>query len=235
VQSVVSQDCENFEYIIQDGASSDYTLEIVDEVLHRDGNNVSKIIVSEPDSGVYDAMNRAVKKARGKYVIFMNAGDVFYCEETLSRVVEELKAKGGDVLYGRHVVYAEGYQSNEISPKPLGSLWKRMVFSHQSMFAKRELMLNYPFDVDNLSADHSQIYRMYRSGINFREIDLCICKYLDGGLSVKGYRKSIYNRFRGVFEVGGFNCKEKIMLVFYYFVIFILEPTIYSYRKWRRG
>lgn len=235
VSSVIGQKNCSFEYLVQDGVSSDSTLNIAGELLRDAPESVEISVISEKDAGVYDAMNRAVKRAKGDYIIFMNAGDVFYSEDTLSKVCAILTAKPVDVLYGRHVIYSGNHVSDEITPKPIGCLWKRMVFSHQSMFAKRSLLAKFPFDVESLSSDHTQIYEMYSNDAVFYETDLCICRYLDGGLSVQHYRRSISDRLLGVLKVDGVMRFRSLQVVFYYILIFFVEPAIYEIRRRRKN
>ena len=96
IQSVISQTYRNVEYILVDGKSKDNTLSIADtykEWIH--------CLVSEPDKGLYDAMNKGIRLATGDYLCFLNAGDKFHDQDTLQRMVDSLKE--GElpyVLYG---------------------------------------------------------------------------------------------------------------------------------------
>lgn len=84
--SVINQTYKNFEYIVIDGASSDGTLEIIDKYKE----NISYIL-SESDKGVYEAMNKGLKRATGDFIFFLNANDAFYDEHILEKVVQTLK------------------------------------------------------------------------------------------------------------------------------------------------
>jgi len=95
LQSVACQTCDDFEYIVIDGVSTDRTLEIIEKYK----SHISKF-VSEPDKGIYDAMNKGAKMAEGEYVVFLNADDVFIHENVLSLVVEKMKNKKADLYYG---------------------------------------------------------------------------------------------------------------------------------------
>jgi glycosyltransferase involved in cell wall biosynthesis len=85
LESVASQTCKDFEYIVVDGKSTDRTLEIIDEIAGQ-ARNDGFIVVSEPDKGLYDAMNKGLRIATGDYVWFLNAGDTFYNENTLQEI-----------------------------------------------------------------------------------------------------------------------------------------------------
>ena len=95
LQSVACQNCTDFEYIVVDGVSTDKTLEIIEKYK----NHITKFI-SEPDKGIYDAMNKGAKMAEGDYIVFLNADDVFIHENLLSLVVEKMNNKKADLYYG---------------------------------------------------------------------------------------------------------------------------------------
>lgn len=155
ILSVVSQTYHNIEYIIVDGASKDRTLSIVNK--YRDK---IQAVVSEPDKGLYDAMNKGLKMAKGEYVCFLNAGDTFHEDDTLQLIVHQLNKSNvlPDVIYGetalvdaqRHFVRMRRLQT----PDTLN--WKSfrqgMLVCHQAFIAKRALTetydLNYRFSAD---------------------------------------------------------------------------------------
>jgi Glycosyltransferases involved in cell wall biogenesis len=155
ILSVVSQTYHNIEYIIVDGASKDRTLSIVNK--YRDK---IQAVVSEPDKGLYDAMNKGLKMAKGEYVCFLNAGDTFHEDDTLQLIVHQLNKSNvlPDVIYGetalvdaqRHFVRMRRLQT----PDTLN--WKSfrqgMLVCHQAFIAKRALAetydLNYRFSAD---------------------------------------------------------------------------------------
>ena len=106
IQSIVTQSYKNVEYIIVDGGSTDGTLTIVNkykEHIHT--------IVSEPDKGLYDAMNKGIKLATGDYLCFLNAGDGLHEDDTLLRIVHSLTGTIlPDVIYGEtDIVDDEGH------------------------------------------------------------------------------------------------------------------------------
>ena len=100
IQSVITQTYHHIEYIVVDGASKDSTLQIAEK--YR--TNISKLI-SEPDKGLYDAMNKGIGMATGDYLIFLNAGDCFHDDSTLQRIVSGLKGlELPDIIYGNTAI-----------------------------------------------------------------------------------------------------------------------------------
>lgn len=138
VQSVVSQTCNDFEYIIIDGASTDKTLEIIS----RYGNKISKVI-SEKDGGIYEAMNKGIANATGDYIVFLNADDVFLHENVLKLAAE--KMNDGKALYYGDLVFIEkntgkinNRRQNNVNYIYLcgGMLFHPTIFASKKLFEK---------------------------------------------------------------------------------------------------
>lgn len=106
IQSVITQTYKNVEYIIVDGGSTDRTLSIVDHY-----RTMIQHVVSEPDKGLYDAMNKGIRLATGDYICFLNAGDELHEDDTLQQMVHSLtESELPDVLYGEtSIVDEEGH------------------------------------------------------------------------------------------------------------------------------
>ncbi|MGB4839007.1 MAG: glycosyltransferase family 2 protein, partial [Saprospiraceae bacterium] len=135
--SVAEQTFTDYEHLIIDGASDDTTLEVVKKY---ERNQLR--VFSEPDKGLYDAMNKAIQKAKGEYIIFLNAGDVFYDEGTLTQVFT--KSNGEDFIYGNTVVVGKGGKTRPYHKKKpdqsvvsYRSFINGMVICHQSMIVRR--------------------------------------------------------------------------------------------------
>lgn len=110
IKSVINQSYKNIEYIIQDGGSTDGTLELINKY-----NEQITSIESNKDNGIYDAMNKAVTKASGDYVIFMNCGDEFSTNTTLEDVANGID-DNIDVIYG-HTILFDGESKKLCCPK----------------------------------------------------------------------------------------------------------------------
>ncbi len=179
ILSVLNQTYSNVEYIIIDGVSTDGTIDIINKYRDR-----IAYFVSEPDKGIYDAMNKGIKAATGDWINFMNAGDVFYKNSTIDEVFcgnaysEEIK-----VLYGDVVIKA-GVQ-NEYVKHIKVSDESEIAFSinHQSCFTKRDILFAIGFDTTyKIAADANSFFEIYRRGYSFEHIPIPISIYdnMDG-------------------------------------------------------
>ncbi len=195
---------EWIEFIIIDGGSNDSTLPFLKNEIQR---RPHLHYTSEPDEGIYDAMNKGLRRATGEYVIFMNAGDRFYSETTISTLIENILEDHRDIYYGETILVDKMY--NELGTRsdyttrklPLSlsvsSFRKGMVVCHQSFVVKRALAPL--FRADNLSADLDwMITCVQRSKSCFR-IPFYISSYLTGGTSQQQKIRSWVDRF-GVFK-----------------------------------
>ena len=187
ILSVVSQTYHNIEYIIVDGASKDRTLSIVNK--YRDK---IQAVVSEPDKGLYDAMNKGLKMGKGEYVCFLNAGDTFHEDDTLQLIVHQLNKSNvlPDVIYGetalvdaqRHFVRMRRLQT----PDTLN--WKSfrqgMLVCHQAFIAKRALAETYDLNY-RFSADFDWCIRVMKKASLLHNTRLTLIDYLDEGMTTK--------------------------------------------------
>lgn len=199
IQSVVFQTYRNVEYIIVDGGSTDNTLDVV----HKYQERISKVI-SEPDKGLYDAMNKGIRMATGDYLCFLNAGDELHENETLQKIVFTLKGKElPDVIYGETaIVDEEGHflhMRRLSTPEHLH--WKSfkegMLVCHQAFFARRELALANPYDLRyRFSADFDWCIRIMKQSKNLHNTHLTLIDYLNEGMTTQNHKASLKERFR---------------------------------------
>lgn len=171
IQSVLSQTYPDIEYIIVDGASKDGTLDVVNKYKDR----ITKI-VSEPDKGVYDAMNKAVKLATGEWVNFMNAGDCFVDSDTVRRLFDT-DFQEASVLFGDTLsVIKDGII--EVRYKP--NWWKHKIMPscHQSIFVRRDVLIATPFNLDfKICADGDSFVRIRKAGYKFKYNPVLVARY----------------------------------------------------------
>ncbi len=196
IESVLAQTYPNIEYLIIDGNSSDQTPEIIKK--YQDKIDFWQ---SEPDQGIYDAMNKGLAKATGEYVWFMNAGDTIDTPDTLSRVIE--KPPFADIYYGEAAYYdLEGNYlglRSEVMPHQLPEqlTWqhfsKGMVVCHQSIIVKKEVAPSYDLR-HAYSADIDWVIKVLKQTRSIRHTHLILSKYKQGGFSKKFLRKSLWDR-----------------------------------------
>ena len=181
--SVLSQTYEDFEYIIKDGGSTDTTLErigLAKDIAKKRGLGFK--LITGKDGGLYDAMNIAVKEANGDYVIFMNAGDVFFDCDVLKNVFEGRDYSGIDLIYGDAM--EEEYGEYYYFRKCPELIEERMPFSHQSVFASRKLLTQYPFDTElKITADYDFLLKTHGAGKQFADSNILIALISKDGVS----------------------------------------------------
>lgn len=167
IHSVINQTYPDIEYIIIDGGSKDGTLEIINEYISK-----ISVLVSEPDKGIYDAMNKGVDLANGDYVIFMNSGDIFYDYNVISNMVD--KISGEDVIYGKVIRHTTMMDYID-PPKPLEFFSIGMPIDHQAVFVKTNLLQENKFSLQyKIISDFIQLRNIYFNGAIFKNIDIII-------------------------------------------------------------
>lgn len=197
IQSVISQTYRHVEYIIVDGASKDGTLAVIERYKERIAR-----VVSEPDKGLYDAMNKSMRLATGDYLCFLNAGDSFHEDDILQQMVHTLTGHSlPDVLYGETaLVDKEGHfvRMRRLSA-PEVLTWKSfkqgMLVCHQAFFAKRSLAE--PYDLQyRFSSDFDWCIRIMKKARTLHNTRLTIIDYLDEGMTTRNRKASLRERFR---------------------------------------
>jgi glycosyltransferase len=145
IKSVITQKYDNIEYVIVDGGSIDGTLDI----LAKYKTQISKLI-SEPDKGVYDAMNKGLQLATGDCVVFLNADDFYTNANVVSSIVEIFKNSDVDAVYG-DIVYVDKDNINKIvrywktGEYKKGAFFHGWVIPHPAFFCKKILYEKYGY------------------------------------------------------------------------------------------
>ena len=179
LKSIKNQTCKEFEYIVVDGASKDNSVDII----KQNETYISKW-VSEPDTGIYNAMNKAVRMATGDYCLFINAGDELYSNTT----IEELyKIEFNEDFVEGKVEFQDNRRgfSQPAKEITLFYYYKKENNRHQASFIKRNMLLEHPYDEKlRISSDLKfNIECIVKHNCTFRPIDLVIAKYEGGGVS----------------------------------------------------
>lgn len=224
MDSVLCQNFKDYEYIVIDGLSQDNTVNIAREYEASFEGRLK--IYSEKDNGIYDAMNKGIKIAKGQWINFMNAGDAF----SNSNVIEELTKKkafeDSDLVYG-DVLGSSTMGVRYLRAGDLRGLTKTMQFSHQSLFVKTILMKERMFSLKyKLAADYDFILSMYLSGHKFKYIPIPIATIMAGeGATHANFEKSkkeVYN----IHVDKGLGALRSFYLYVYYIVRFYASSTL---------
>ena len=206
IKSVISQDYTNLEYIVIDGASRDGTLAVVDKYQEL----ITKVL-SEPDRGIFDAMNKSLKYVTGEYVLFMNAGDTFVSAHTVSDVFRDYKGND-DLIYGDDYVLNDlGYMkrcAHAIYERPFTKhdlVFKSQGFSHQSLFTKTEALKRVGFCLEYpLGADYHTTYKVFVTGnhkLKYVGFPISVFDDRNGGASHNGlFMLEIYKERVNMFK-----------------------------------
>jgi len=190
LKSVLGQSYSNIEYIVVDGGSSDGTMDVVNH--YKDSIS---IIISEPDLGLYDAMNKGIALATGKWINFMNAGDTFFKSNVISDLMRRVPSKTyfiyGDYLrkHPKEVIHERA--------KSLEDMWKGISFSHQSLFSNVELMKQRPFKLSySIVCDYESYFYFYMQGRRFWYSNSVVAVVLPGGVSEVSFFLRTYERWK---------------------------------------
>lgn len=216
VDSVFSQTYPHVEHVIIDGASTDDTLQVAQDYMQRSyaASNGHEIrIVSEPDNGLYDAMNKGLRQVSGDYVLFLNAGDFFPDSEVLSNIARNVGLEGVSreklpaVLYGNtDIVDNDGrfLRHRRLQP-PANLSWRSfrhgMLVCHQAFYARLDIAKTVPYDCRyRFSADVDWCIRIMKEAeirhLPLLNLHLVVANYTEEGQSTIHHRESLNERYQ---------------------------------------
>lgn len=196
LKSVSEQTYRDFEYVVMDGASKDSTVQLARE---SGINGIS--ITSEPDAGLYDAMNKAMDKASGKYLIFLNAGDTFHSKDTLQTIVDTIIANDyPGIVYGQTQLVDSN--RNRIGDRHLTapehlsyrSFANGMLVCHQAFIALARIAPSYNLAY-KYSADYDWCIQCLQHSRKNVYINETIIDYLSEGMTTANHKASLIERF----------------------------------------
>ncbi len=183
MDSVLSQTFHDFEYIIKDGGSTDGTAEVVESYRSKfEKKGISFTVISGRDRGLYDAMNIAASKSRGTWINYMNADDRFFDERVLERVFYGKEYGDAALLYGDALECEFGeYYYYRKCPELIE---ERMPFNHQTVFARRDVMLSCPFELKyRIGADYNFLLTVYKKGLPMKDTGALVSVIAKDGVS----------------------------------------------------
>ncbi len=201
IKSVINQTYDNIEYVIIDGNSKDKTLDIIKKY----DSKISKWI-SEPDEGIYDAMNKGINISTGDYIWFMNSGDELANAKTVEDIISS--SPNSDIYYGDTVMI--DCNGNEIGNRRLSppekltwkSFKKGMLVSHQSFIAKKQIIKSYNLKY-KFSADFEWCLLALKNAKSITNTHLTLSKFLDGGITKQNIAAGLKERFKIMSEYYG--------------------------------
>lgn len=191
IDSVASQTWSNIEHIVIDGASRDATVAIIQRNLHRIAH-----FISEPDSGVYHAMNKGLRLASGDVIAFLNSDDFYHDSKVLETVADDMQSQDLDALYGNVEFFNAGtpektirtYDSGRFSPSRIAWGWMP---AHPALFVRRSIYQRFgPFREDyRIAGDYEFVARIFKDGqLKGKHLPRVLVRMQTGGLSTSGLR-----------------------------------------------
>ena len=187
IDSVLAQTYDDYELIIKDGMSTDGSIEKIPK------NSHIKLIRCK-DSGIYDAMNQAIKEAQGDYCIFINAGDTIYVENTLQEINDFINLNTGDFYYGKSYTASSGVVN--YAPATINKYYCfRTTMCHQAMVIKTSFLKKRGYNTKyKITADREwMVYGFIKAKMKFTRMPMFVSNYKGEGIS---YGNSVYSTIK---------------------------------------
>lgn len=237
IESVLNQTYKNIEYIIIDGASTDGTMDVVSEYKDK----ISKI-VSEPDNGLYDAINKGIEQATGDVVGLIHSDDFYTDNLVIQRVVDAFNKEKSDTVFAdllyikddNHEKVLRYYSAKKFTPK---KLTYGLMPPHPTFFVKKEIFSKYGlYKTDyKIAADYEMFFRLFITHeVNYTYIHFPIVKMRTGGLSAGGIRNKILinkEAIRAMKENGHYSNQLLILKKYPVKILEIVKGYLYNYLK----
>ena len=202
IQSVIAQTYHHVEYIIVDGASKDGTLAVIDRYRER-----IHTVVSEPDKGLYDAMNKGIRLASGDLIGFLNSGD-WYEPGALGKVLKTFQTKRCDLMFGNIRIYRKDGKSF-IKKAVLRKFQTSRDWNHPTMFVRAGLYKKYPFADQGIHDDYGFYLKIRKMQFKIVTVDQVLANFQMGGASnQRGIRqmcRRIHDRYRYCYRANGYS------------------------------
>ena len=195
IESVLNQTYSDIEYIIVAGASKDRTVAVAQKYqkLFEAAEGRSLKIISEPDKGMYDALNKGAKMAHGEIVGQINADD-WYEPDAVETMVELYNKEKYDAAWGSiRIIKKSG---NMIKHAKIGKIWTTSGWCHPGMFSRRKILLEFPYVLETMYDDFDYITAVHRAGKKIVTIDKVVSNFTfgSGGQSTKKSLKEVKKR-----------------------------------------
>ncbi|MFC5285211.1 glycosyltransferase family 2 protein [Pedobacter alpinus] len=206
IDSVISQNNVELEYIIIDGGSTDGTLEKIVSY----GSKIT-VLLSEPDKGIYDAMNKGIALAKGKWLIFMNSGDIFNNNFTLNSIKKYLN-EDYDIIYGNTKAYYDDLDLEvKFEAEEPSLLLTKIVMNHQSCIIRKDFHIKNLYNTSyKICADYDMVLRSYLNNVKLKKIDETLALVSIGGVSDANRKRT----FKEIYLVQKANGLKKALLIY---------------------
>lgn len=205
LKSIAAQNSKNFEYIIIDGQSKDATLSIIEKY-----KSFVDVLISEPDKGLYDAMNKGLQLAKGQFVWFINSGDQLYSENIVAQIEQLYQQDYSiDVFYGQTQLIDEKGNivgmRKKTAPDNLNanSLKMGLMVCHQSILIRKDIADKYDLQL-KVSADYLWVLSALEKAKNICNTKQILSKYLENGFSAHNKRLANTERLKIMIKHYGF-------------------------------
>ena len=220
LESVAKQDWPHVEHIVIDGGSKDGTVQVLKENRARLAH-----VVSEPDRGIYDAMNRGIRISSGKWILFLNSGDIFNNRKVLSNIFRN-QLFNKDIIFGNTLV-----ENNNIKRFIEGKNFTKntivMPFCHQSTMVKTDILKKNKFSLKyKYSSDFNFFFKCFIKKIKFCKKNIIISNVRANGVSDKN-RQKVYNENIQILKKNNFSFGLIINLWFIKLATYFKDFTKY--------
>lgn len=212
IESVLNQSYDKIDYIIMDGASTDNTVSIANSYKEQfKKKGYSYRVISEPDNGMYDALNKAAKMADGELVGQINSDD-WYENDAVEKMEHLYEKEKYDVAWGSIRIHKRS--GTIIKKAHIGKLWTTAGFCHPAMFSKKEILLKYPYALENMYDDFDFATRVYLDKKKICTTEEMISNFTFGGMSNRKSWKE---------------CKKRIGLKWHGYKKYNMSPIYWIY------
>lgn len=222
IEAVLNQTYPNIEYIIIDGASKDHTAEVARSYQEKFNNTPGRTltVISEPDKGMYDALNKGARLAHGSLVGQTNADD-WYEPDAVETMVNLYYNQHFDVAWGS--IRVKKPTGDMVKHAKIGKLWTTSGWCHPAMFSRREILLAFPYACESMYDDFDYITAVKRAGKKILTIDKVISNFSFGGMSTQKNLRKVKKRVDILYKV----YRKHGMSRLYYFHRWAMEIAKY--------
>lgn len=195
IESVFNQTYDEIEYIVIDGASKDNTVQVAQsyQKMFDDAKGRSLKVISEPDKGMYDGLNKGARMANGELVGQINADD-WYEPDAVETMVKLYNKEHYDAAWGS--IRIKKKNGDMIKHAKIGKLWTTSGWCHPGMFSRREILLEFPYALESMYDDFDYITAVHQAGKKIVTIDKIVSDFAfgEGGQSTKKSLKEVKRR-----------------------------------------